>query len=317
MRGNNNSYSYFTVDNADDINEGGLHTVQDAPLHDMRDARYSEREERDLYNFYAAPSEPYVPPLTGKTKDMDPDGIGEPPFKRKRGDGFEYVPEGEAFADIDGDGEDAVDGTHLGVTEFDEEDYQADRDIEGYVDILKERDESIDAIVDKGFGVFTALWGNMGSAEITVKTLVGVNTFESLRPHLPALARTLALSMNYTETDLHKKYPHKKVTHYKVMVILFCTFIKINMDGSKEYRTFVFDQMAEDDKGHYYAVVSADSIYKAVYNTFLKVAYEKLDMRNMANVPNIDSKFEFYSMRTAGATLFRYNALKVNGKEDD
>ena len=123
--------------------------------------------------------------------------------------------------------------------------------------------------------------------------------------------------MNYTEMDLHKKYPHKKVTHYKVMVILFCTFIKINMDGSKEYRTFVFDQMAEDDKGHYYAVVSADSIYKAVYNTFLKVAYEKLDMRNVANVPNIDSKFEFYSMRTAGATLFRYNALKVNGKEDE
>ena len=74
--------------------------------------------------------------------------------------------------------------------------------------------------------------------------------------------------MNYTEMDLDRNFPDREITHYKVMVILFCTFIKINMDGSEEYRTFVFDQMAEDDKGHYYAVVSADSICKAVYNTF-------------------------------------------------
>ena len=155
----NNSYNYITVDNGDDINEGGLHTVEDAPLHDMRDAKYSEREERDLYNFYAAPSEPYVPPLTGTVKDMDPNGIGEPPFKRKRGDGFEYVPEDEAFANINGDGEDAVDGTHLGIEEFDEEDWHADRDVGEYVELLKGRDNSIDDIVDKGFGVFPELGG--------------------------------------------------------------------------------------------------------------------------------------------------------------
>ena len=35
----NNSYNYITVDNGDGINEGGLHTVEDAPLHDMRDAK--------------------------------------------------------------------------------------------------------------------------------------------------------------------------------------------------------------------------------------------------------------------------------------
>ena len=102
MANNNNSYNFITVDNGDSINEGGLHTVQDAPIHDVRDARYSEREARDLYNFYSAPSEPYVPPLIGADRG-ELKGIGEPPFKRRAGDGFEYVPEDEAFADIDGE----------------------------------------------------------------------------------------------------------------------------------------------------------------------------------------------------------------------
>ena len=300
------SYNYIAVDNVDDLDRGLHDVVDDAPAHDPRDADYEKRDAADLYAFASGQGEPRLP--------------GEPPLKKraKDGTGFEMVPEEEAFASImNDDDESAVDGSHLSLEDFDQAAYHPDKDIGDYVALLKRAYPEVRAIVDKGFGVFPELGGKMGSAEITVKTVDGVNTFESLRPHLPALAKTLALSMNYTEMDLDRNFPDREITHYKVMVILFCTFIKINMDGSKEYRTFVFDQMAEDDKGHYYAVVSADSIYKAVYNTFLKVAYEKLDMRNVANVPNIDSKFEFYSMRTAGATLFRYNALKVNGKEDD
>ena len=45
------------------------------------------------------------------------------------------------------------------------------------MELLKRRDNTIDDIVDKGLGAFPELGGKMGSAEITVKTVDGVNTF--------------------------------------------------------------------------------------------------------------------------------------------
>ena len=310
---NNNSYNFITVDDADDLNEGGLHTVQGAPAHEPRDAGFANREALDQYNYYANDREPYVPPLVG-ADERDLLGPGEPPFKRRaNGNGFEDVPEDEAFASISDDGDEAADGTHLGIVDFDEDDYDRDRGIGAYVEIIKRNDPEADAIVDRGFGVYPELGGRMGSAEVTVKNVPGVTTFDTIRPYLAALARTLALCMNYTEMDLDENYPNANVGHYKVMVVLHCAFVKINDDGSREFRTFIFDQMAQDDNGHYYALVSVANIYKAVYNTLLKIAYEKLDMRNVDNVPDMDSRFEFYTIRTAGATLFRYNPFRAGG----
>ena len=121
---NNNSYNFITVDNADDLNEGGLHTVQGAPAHEPRDAGFANREALDQYNYYANDREPYVPPLVG-ADERDLHGPGEPPFKRRaNGNGFEDVPEDEAFASINGDSEEAADGTHLGIVDFDEDDYE-------------------------------------------------------------------------------------------------------------------------------------------------------------------------------------------------
>ena len=297
---NTNSYNFITVNNADDLNEGGLHTTQRAPAHDPRDVDFPDREAVDLYVFASGNGEPRLP--------------GEPPLKRravKDGTGFEVVPEDEAFGKVLDKSERAADGSHLAIVDFDEEDYHEDRGIGEYVEGLKENDDEIDAIVERGFGVYPELAGRMGSAEVTVKKRS--ENFDMIRPHLAALARTLALCMNYTEMDLDRRYNDPNVSYYKVMVVIHCAFMKLNSDGSREFRTFIFDQMAEDGDGHYYILISGESIYKAVYNTFLKLAYEKLDMRNVVNVPNMDSKFEFYAIRTAGATLFRFNPLSVGG----
>lgn len=93
------------------------------------------------------------------------------------------------------------------------------------------------------------------------------------------------------------------------MVAFHCVFSKTYADGEREYRRFIFDGMCDDDDGKYMKTRNPIRLFKMVYNKFVKMAYEKLDMRNCENVPNIDSRYEFYAIEFVNTTLFQYTAI--------
>lgn len=134
--------------------------------------------------------------------------------------------------------------------------------------------------------------------------------FDGFRPIVPDIGYAAGVIAMWLKRHLDLAHPELFRPQYKALVSLHCVFIKHYDRGETEYRRFIFDSMCEDDNGHRINSQTAERLFKMCYNTTIKLAYEKLDMRNCQNIPDVDSRFEFYAISTVAITAFQYEPLR-------
>lgn len=134
--------------------------------------------------------------------------------------------------------------------------------------------------------------------------------FDGFRPIVPDIGYAIGLATIWAFKHMDRvRRAGEKYAWYKAMMAFHCVFIKTYENNEREYRRFIFDGMCDDDNGKYLKTRSPNRLFKMIYNKFVKMAYEKLDMRNCTNVPNIDSRYEFYAIEFVNSTLFKYNPI--------
>lgn len=174
--------------------------------------------------------------------------------------------------------------------------------------------------ITKIFGPFDGFNGRMSTVEFNIDhDKFHFDGIRTLIPFIGAALGTCAVWCKKHMETIHETRPNR-LQYYKAMVNIHCVFIKDYNDTvaseasqvpEREYRRFIFDSMCEDDNGNYLMARSPERLFKMVYNTFVTMAFDKLDAENIQNVPFVDSKFIFYSIRTACVTVFQYEPSKV------
>lgn len=134
--------------------------------------------------------------------------------------------------------------------------------------------------------------------------------FDGFRAIIPDIGYTIGIATMWAFKHLDRiRVAGGGFSWYKAMVAFHCVFVKTYEDGEREYRRFIFDGMCDNDDGKFMKTRNPIRLFKMIYNKFVKMAYEKLDMRNCTNVPNIDSRYEFYAIEFVNTTLFKYNPI--------
>lgn len=167
------------------------------------------------------------------------------------------------------------------------------------------------------YGPFDGFQNRMSTIEFNVNQRD--YHFDAARALVPYIAYTLGCVGMWAMNHMEAVHPERKGRglFYKAMVNMHCVFTKHypNAPGpdtpQDEYRRFIFDKMCEADDGTYLQASTEDVLFKIIYNTFIRLCYEKLDDNVVPHVPDIDSRYEFYSIRTVSVTVFQYEPLRV------
>ena len=78
------------------------------------------------------------------------------------------------------------------------------------------------------------------------------------------------------------------------MVVTFhAIYYHINSDNSVDYRTEVYDRLAQNEKGENMVMVDASSAFKFCFNTCAELYNHCLECLNPTRDPNVQSKAEF------------------------
>lgn len=292
------------------------------------DLQEATQIDKDIYTSVVYGPKPYIPPVTEDTdlldyyKDQDDirdlylngQDIGERPQKRPAS--LDNVPQlslqerMRMFRAIDidvlfpnPDWSDYSYVNHAGLNRF-----------------FKENVDQLD-IFPQLFGPFDGFEGRMSTVEFNIKQ--EKYQFDQFRPLIPYIGKALGLSAMWYQKHMETIHPRKDRHYqfYKAMVNIHCVFVKdyeSTLEGDqgkqvpqREYRRFIFDSMCEDDRGTFLMARSPERLFKMVYNTFAKMAFEKLDGDATINVPFTDSRFVFYSIRSACVTVFQYEPARV------
>lgn len=159
-------------------------------------------------------------------------------------------------------------------------------------------------------GPFDGFGCRMSSGEVNINQKDFL--FDGVRPIVPSIGYAAGVMGMWLKQHIERANPERRYPHYKAMVAIHCVFVKYLADGTPEYRRFIFDRMCENEIGRHVRSRSPVRLFKLLYNTTIKLCYEKLDMRNCENVPHMDSKFIFYAIRTIAVTIFQYQPLAVH-----
>ena len=299
---------------------------KEAPIYTTN--QEGRRSDARALQYYSG-TEPYIPPITQDAENMpeeyrDIDGeedildFGHPPAKRAAivAPTYAEINEDTDFNFTEGD----ID-RDLTIPEFDGVgiNYKTHKHLKDFFyanTSMDSRDEAKDEM-PKVFGPFDSFQNKMCTVEFS---LAGDRyLFDDMRPIVPDIGYHLGLCAVWAKKHMeHLNGGRVAGNFYKAMVNLHCVFIK-NYEGKDdaanapktEYRRFIFDQMCENENGNYLKARSDNTMFKMVYNTLVRLAYDKLDGRNIENVPAIDSRFTFYTIATACVTVFRYEPLGV------
>ena len=180
-------------------------------------------------------------------------------------------------------------------------------------------DEDDAEMFGNAYGPFDGFNTKMSTAEVNVNQRDFV--FDSARQIIPYIAYMLGCMAMWLKHHMEFVVPDRDSPYYKAMVNMHCVFVKDYHDPAgahipagtpeREYRRFIFDKMCEDDTGQYLQARNDRDLFKIVYNSYVRLCYEKLDDNVMPHVPEIDSRFIFYSIRSACVTVFQYEPMRV------
>ena len=92
----------------------------------------------------------------------------------------------------------------------------------------------------------------------------------------------------------------------KMVVTFHAIYYHINSDNSVDYRTEVYDRLAQNEKGENMVMVDASSAFKFCFNTCVELYNHCLECLNPTRDPNVQSKTEFHSVRIINVSLYRY-----------
>lgn len=298
------------------------------PLYNNTGSIQVSDSDRRAHEFFAGP-EPYIPPITQDAenmpqayRDVTDEGeildIGHPPARK-------IVAVDPVYLELDAER----------VCNFEEGDMSRDFVIPDFDTDPDNAYVSSDNLTEffytncpmednAGATEFPAVYGPYDSFENRMTTIEFTLAedhymFDEVRPLVPDIAYQLGLCAVWGKKHLETLAGgSSRRFHFKAMVNLHCVFIKTYPSGDEsigapktEYRRFIFDQMCEDENGNYLKAKSDTIMFKIVYNTFARLAYDKLDGRNIENIPAIDSRFTFYAISTACVTVFKYEPLAV------
>lgn len=274
---------------------------------------YDESEE--MHTHFAGP-QPYIPPVvedpyfpdeyTGENVSVV--DIGEQPYKRTAlmyNPGYTNLAAGvRHFTFNEGGVNRELDVPRVYWGNFN---FRTNADLRDFIheySSIEGDAAAVDAVFPNVIGPFTSFNERMATVEILINQ-TDFN-FDGLRPIVPDIGYTAGVAAMWLREHLENAHTERKHCWYKAMVCMHCVFQKTYEDGATEYRRFLFDKMCESGSGTLMNTKRTEKLFKIVYNTTVELAYEKLDMRNCDNVPNIDSKFEFYAIRTVAITIFQY-----------
>lgn len=161
-------------------------------------------------------------------------------------------------------------------------------------------------------GPFDGFNCRMSTAEVNINQRDFL--FDGVRPIVPDIGYAAGLMGMWLKRHIETLHPERGYSQYKAMLCMHCVFVKYfaHGGGDPEYRRFLFDKMCERDDGRIIHARTPAMLFKMLYNTTVKMAYDKLEMRNCENVPNVDSRFNFYAIKTIAVTIFQYQPLAVH-----
>ena len=300
------------------------------PPHFKTSSQTSRDVDKKTYQYYQGP-EPYIPPITEDVDNIPEDygeiseeeeilEFGHPPAKRReviKPTLFSYD-ENRSHIDIE---EDNV-GIELDLPDFNHitNNYQfvSPANLRDYFYAESSLDDEDDARREfmKVYGPFDSFANKMSTVEFSISQ--ARHEFGDIAEMIPHIGYQLALCAVWAKKHLERLSANNADIFYKAMVNIHCVFKKEYSKADEaagapkeEYRRFIFDQMCENNNGEYLKARDDMFMFKMVYNTFVKLAYEKLDGRHIENVPNIDSRFKFHTIATACVTIFRYNPINA------
>lgn len=161
------------------------------------------------------------------------------------------------------------------------------------------------------YGPHDSFNGRTATCEFTIKN--SDYKFDALRAIIPDIGYAAGLCGMWMMKRMDKNchISHSIMPWFKAMVSVHCVFYKPLDHGDVEYRRYIFDNMCEDDNGYYLRSRNPERMFKIIYNTLVKICYDKLDMRNVENVPFLDSRFFFYEIRLVSVSIFQYEPLAI------
>ena len=192
---------------------------------------------------------------------------------------------------------------------------------DGYVWFFHDMMDSSD-FFGAAYRPFDSFDNRMSTAEFNIN--YNEYKFGKVRTILPFVAYALGCSALWLKHHLEAvQWERGPGLFYKAMVNMHCVFtMEYNSNfpanhsevagaPQTEYRCFIFNKMCEAPDGKYLQAWSNKHLFKIAYNSFLELCYEKLDDENIGWLPDVDSHFFFYALRTVSVTVFQYELLAV------